>query len=224
MDKYFYLPGYYIYNNLLSQFIKYKKENPQFFLKDRIIAGSYDIPFGLIWNGGRGSQINYGRATYNETWTNSVMQQWFKQPDFILLHTCTNLFINTPERLHDKICNSFIEKYYRPQDKIIIANPDLKKYLKETYPEISFVNSTTIGLTDISTINKLTENEIYVLNYNKNGDNEYLKQLTHPENIEILCGEHCVANCPNRRKHYEEVSKIQLKEIEKSSCVEVCPF
>jgi hypothetical protein len=72
---------------------------------------------------------------------------------------------------------------------------------------MNFVNSTTLGITDIDQVNNISKNEIYVLYYGKNNDNNYLKSLKYPENIEILCAETCIPNCPYRSKHYEAISK-----------------
>ena len=154
----------------------------------------------------------------------NVADYWHKRENFSLLHTCTNLLIDTSELLHDKWCNEYIQKCYQPQDKVIVANQTLKQYLKETYPQITFVNSTTLGITNIDEVNKISENEIYVLNYNKNGDDNYLKQLKYTENIEILCGEHCVMHCKNRKQHYIEISKVQLGEPINSEAEKNCPF
>jgi len=224
MNKYFYLPGYYAHSVFLHKLIQYKETHPNYFYKDRIIAGAYDLPYGLIWNGGRGSSEDYAIRPYNDKWVNSVMNDWYKVPNVILLHTCTNFFIDTKERLEDRNCNLFIQKYYRPQDKIIIANPTLKQYLKDTYPQVSFVNSTTLGITNIEEVNKLSENEIYVINYNKNDDNKYLEQLKYKDNLEILCGEHCVKNCSNRHNHYSDISKMQLGIMKEYDVERRCPF
>jgi len=70
-----------------------------------------------------------------------------------------------------------------------------------------------MNITDISRINNMTKDHIYVLNYNYNNQNDYIKRLKHPENIEILCAEPCTPNCPNRVKHYAFISKYVLGQI-----------
>ena len=224
MNKYFYLPGYYMRSIAMQIFLNYMDSHPEYFISDRKVIGAYDLPEGLIWNGGRNTSKDNSKVNYNDTIVKHIIEYWQARSNFILLHTCTNLLINTEERLHDKLCNNFIQKYYRPQDKIIIANPTLKQYLKETYPQISFVNSTCLGITDIDKVNDISKNEHYVLNYNKNGDNEYLNKLKYPENIEILCGEHCILNCPNRNNHYKEISEAQLNLKSFDPKESECPF
>ena len=202
MLKQFYIPGYYTYYTLIPLINFFREAHPYYFIPDRIIAGAYDLPLGLKWNGGRGCNNN----EYCQKDIEDCMKYYQTQTNMILLHTCTNLFADTKKLLSDKLCNQFINTYYRPQDKIIIANPILKEYLQNKYKEISFVNSTTLGIIDINQINTMTEHEGYVIYYGKNNDNEYLSQLEHKENIEILCGELCIPNCPNRKEHYEAIS------------------
>lgn len=203
MNKYFYIPGYYTYYTLIPLVNFFREAHPYYFIPDRIIAGAYDLPLGLRWNGGRGCNND----EYCQKDIDDCMKYYQTQTNMILLHTCTNLFANTEELLNDKLCNQFIDTYYRPQDKIIIANFNLKQYLQNKWPEMSFVNSTTLGIIDIDKINLMTEHEGYVIYYGKNNDNEYLLQLKHKENIEILCGELCIPNCPSRKAHYEAISK-----------------
>ena len=204
MNKYFYIPGYYSHFNLIQILDLCKKDYPFYFYPDRIIAGAYDLPSGLKWNGGRG----FGNDLYSEEKIEKIMHYFFNKQNFILLHTCTNFYAD--QCLNDKRCNYFINKYYRPQDKIIIANSSLKKYLFDKYYPIQFVNSTTLNIVNINEVNKISKNEEYVPYYGKNIDNEYFKNLKYKENIEILCGELCIPNCPMRTKHYEAISESYL--------------
>lgn len=198
--KKFYIPGYYSYFSLIQILDLYKESHPFYFYPDRIIAGSYDLPWGLKWNGGRGC----GNTLYSEKDIQEAMNYYYKKSNFILLHTCTNFYADT--MLDDKLCNNFIQTYYRPQDKVIVANTKLKSYLHEKYPQISFVNSTTLSITDINKVNALSKEDDYVIYYGKNNDNQYLEQLKYKNHLEILCGEFCVPNCPMRQKHYEAIS------------------
>jgi phage FluMu protein Com len=108
--------------------------------------------------------------------------------------------------LNDELCNNFFEKFYLPQDKIIIANQKLKEYLQKKIPNASFVNSTTLSVIDPDKVNELSRIDEYVIYYSKNLDDEYLKSLLYKDNLEILCGEFCVPNCPARTEHYKAIS------------------
>ena len=201
MIKKFSIPDYYGKCDYLADFINYRQDFPQYFYPDRIIDSTYGAHPDILWTGGRKIDSDGPIRPMN-----TILD---KIGNIELRHVCTNLFL-TPEILTDHRTNLFIKNYVRPQDKLIIANKDLKEYLKEHYPNIDYIYSTTMNITDLDKINKITKNHIYVLNYNYNNDNIYLKQLKYPEHIEVLCAEPCLPNCPNRVKHYEEISKAVL--------------
>lgn len=205
MIKKFSIPDYYGKCNFIIQLLQYRQQFPQYFYQDRIIDNCYGAHPDILWTGGR-KQITDNVPT---TPMSSILNQFSLFPQVELRHVCTNYFI-TPELTTDYRTNFFLSHYLRSRDKIIVANDILIQYLKEKYPKTELVYSTTMNITDIHEVNKITENNIYVLNYNYLNDNEYLKQLNHLDKIEILCGEPCVLNCPNRIKHYESVSRVAL--------------
>ena len=51
--EYFYIPGYYHQFKEITMLLEYMKKHPEQVREDRCIAGSYDLPQGLLWNGGR---------------------------------------------------------------------------------------------------------------------------------------------------------------------------
>lgn len=203
--KKFSIPGYFHYFNLVKNLLNYRYENPEKFYEDRIIDSSYDLPGGIIWNGGR-VKFSTGYSPYE---LDDIMDYYFNETDIKLAHTCTNLHIDSA-MAQDWMGNWFLNQYYRDQDYVIIASPDLHIHLMELFPNMNFVFSTTVGVTNIEKVNEISSHILFVVDYNRNNNNEYLKALTHPENIEIICAEPCQFNCPNRRTHYEELSDEQL--------------
>lgn len=111
------------------------------------------------------------------------------------------------DMIKDPKCNMIINNYYQTKDYIIISNQQLYNHLKDIVPESHFIYSTTLGIKDINLINTLSKNNIVVLDYNYNNNDDILQQLLYPQNIEILCAELCIDNCPYRREHYRAVSK-----------------
>lgn len=152
---------------------------------------------------------------------NKVFGYFNNIKNFHLRHTCTNIILDE-KMVKDPACNLFIDTCYKPTDYIIFSNEILHNYLLNKIPEDHFIYSTTMGIKDIKQINLYSKNNLIVLDYTKNNDNEYLQQLQFPKNIEILCGELCVDNCPYRMQHYIAVSKtnahIPLDEGESDSC------
>lgn len=204
MIKYFSLPDYWNHFFYIQALVDYRKLHPDYFYSDRIFNSAYGLPPGAIWNGGRVPANRIPSLKQEDVY------KYFNQlPDFHLRHTCTNLVL-TEEMLKDPASNLIIDKYYKPEDYVIFGSELLHQYLLLKIPKEHFIYSTTLGLEDINIINQYSKDNIVVLNYKYNHDNEYLKQLTHPENIEILCAELCQDNCPFRQKHYVAMSKVNV--------------
>ena len=202
MIKKFSLPDYYGKGNLILNIVQYRKAHPTWFYEDRIIDSCYGSHPNILWTGGRSLRI----VNIPEIPMKTILANFNHFPEISLRHVCTNLFI-TEELTLDYKSNYFMERYIRKNDSVIIASPVLIDYFKTKYPKIPLVYSTTMNITDIDKVNEVTENNLYVLNYNYNTDDEYIKKLQHPENIEILCAEPCIPNCPKRMEHYEIISK-----------------
>jgi hypothetical protein len=130
----------------------------------------------------------------------------YNDRNIALRHTCTNQLM-TPEHFSDILCNNWIKMSEAEQNGIIVYSEDFANYIRQTYPKYNIIYSTTRIDIDLKTINTITEHNMAVLNYNKNYDLDYISQLQHPENIEILCAEQCSPNCPYRQYHYKLISK-----------------
>lgn len=218
MYKCFSLPGYYNHFLALKTLIEYRKTHEEYFIKDNIITSVYDFLPGLAWNGGRYYQIT------NTIPIEEIMEYFLSQTQISLKHVCTNLLLNE-ELVQDPICNDYIHRYTRPGiDSIIITNPILKEHLEKNFPDIQIIYSTTLDITDINIINNFTKDYTYVINYNYGKKNDYLSQLTHPENIEILTAEACIPECPYRHKHQISISKCLLGIPYSLEDISSCPF
>lgn len=218
MIKKFSLPGFIEKHDLVMLFLNYYREHKEYFYEDRIIDSFYGADPRLIWRGGRDIPVQKNQPTMQEIIDN------FSQFNRIKLrHVFTNCLI-TEQICNDYLCNQFVKRYIRLQDEVIINHPLLIEHFKQNYPHIPIIYSTTIGITDIDKINDLTKNNIYVMNYNYNNNETYIKSLKHPEHIEILCAEPCIPNCPNRMKHYTAISKGILDVKLTPNDITSCPF
>lgn len=204
MIKYFSLPGYWDHFYEIKGLLEYKKLHPSYFYMDKIIDSVYGFPPGLPWNGGR---VN---VHSNIHITPDQIYDFFNQyPEISLRHVCTNSLLDE-KWIKDIQCNNYLQKYMRPQDAIIINSSLLYQHLRQFYSEKQFIWSTTLGIKDINKVNEISEKQMYVLNYIYNNNDNYLKQLKHPENIEVICMDECKFDCPNRLHHYEVYSRIHL--------------
>lgn len=184
--------------------LDYYSEHRNLFKEDRIIDSCYDFPTGLIWNGGR----PFNLRDWDMMQCREIIQ-YYRYRNLELRHTCTNSLL-TPVMCLDHYCNLFFKDCVESTDKIIINNKHLKNYIEAKYPKLKFIYSTTLGITDLQQINEITKDNMYVLHYKYNTDDNYISQLKNPENIEFLCAETCIPNCPLRAIHYRSFSKIQL--------------
>ena len=203
--KKFSLPGFNLKAQWMMDFLRYRSRHPQYFYPDRIIDSSYDANYQLIWSGGREPleviphyHIHGLLKDYRDNF-----------PYLQLRFVFTNRLI-TEELTHDYLCNRFVQDCVTPKDKVILNSPALIQYFMETYPDIDFIFSTTLEVKDLRLVNKLSEYHIYVLNYQCNLDDEYIKTLEHKENIEILVGEPCFEHCTHRNDHQTRISEMYL--------------
>lgn len=213
----FSLPDYYAHADIIFATLDLKQLYPHYFYENRIIDSAYGLPANLIWNGGR----VFNRTDLTPQQAYEMFDFYTKYENFHLRHTCTNSLL-TEDMFLDNNCNNWIQYCEREGDAIIIYNEKLMNYLKEKYPKYNFIISTTKQIKNLETYNNYSKNNLVVLDYNFNHDEDFLKQLQHPENIEILCAEPCEDNCPNRGDHYRAISAMQLN-IPHSENFQ-CPF
>lgn len=200
------LPGYFTKHFFIRAIFEVFDDYREYFDDDIVFDSSYDLPDGLIWNGGR-------VMTYYSYYTDKILDQimsFYAEKNFSLWHTCTNMMLQE-QHLYDEQCNKFFNSYLKKNDKIVINNPLLQQYMKEQWNP-DFVYSTTMGLRDLDKINQVSKDHIVCINYNDQLNMDYINQLQHPENIEIIAGEACHLNCPHRKRHYEAISLYTLGE------------
>ena len=216
----FSIPDFYLYAPLVISLIKLMTEHPEKFNEDVKIGSCYGC-FPCSWNGGRVQKsngftkedvkiatrfFNENGITIRYTFTNRLLEESDMDD------TCGNLILNTTKE------NQLIK------NDVNIGTKVLEEYIKNYFPEFNIIYSTTLCITDIEQINKMTEKNLLVLDYTFNNDFEKLKQLKHPENIEILLNEACHDDCPVRKKHYLHHSKLNLKIEEEPGDITSCIF
>lgn len=213
----FSLPDYYSHAPIIFYFLTLQKEHPEYFIPNRVIDSVYGFPANLIWNGGR-VQLDFA---FDPSDNYKLIKDYFKH-DIHIRHTCTNMLLDE-RHFNDFLCNYWLTFCERPKDAIILYSDSFAEYIKQTYPKYDIIYSTTRN-DDLDTVNKLSETNLVVLNYNYNQNKEYLQQLQHPENIEVVCAEACIPNCPNRQQHYLSISKHQMFLPLDNTDIVSCPF
>lgn len=216
-DKiYFSLPGFYLHFNLIKE-VLYLYETERFKFKDNVVIDSLYDSFPCIWNG--------GRFLFGETNLANIRATFaaFHQKIGLRL-TFTNSLL-TSQHCLDTLGNVILEEAVKqsPQVGITVNSPVLKNYIEEKYPNLFYFNwSATKVLEDIAEINALSENDCVIPSYQLINNNfDKLQLLKYPQNIELICDEACIDNCPHRATHYCSFNKVQLFQEEQP---EVCPY
>src|SRR6056297_438695 len=99
-------------------------------------------------------------------------------------------------------------------DSVMISSLELMKFVRELYPNLDIYISTIAGVKNVENLKKYLEinpKRVVVhhdLNRNFKDLDNFIKECAK-ENIqvEMMLTESCLRNCPNRKAHYEFLSK-----------------
>lgn len=206
----FHLPGLFEFYEFYKVFLPLYGEHREYFYDWCDIASVYGSPEGCIWGGGR-----FGEGNHNPEDVLAFMNSYGISARL----TFSNSLLRN-EHLSDSKCNSLckiFEKSDGVQNGIIVHSEILLDYLKEKYPGLYFVLSTTRVITDFELFTEeLRRNEFTyaVPDFRLNNRFELLSRLSCAEKqkVEFLCNECCYTGCTDRKKCYENVSRRILGE------------
>jgi hypothetical protein len=212
MDSYnkevvFHLPGLFRLTKIYEMLLNGYKNHPETF-KDNVKIGSiYGSPT-VIWNGGR-LIVNclYPKEQLE------LIRDFVEHYQVPARFTFTNCLLEE-KHLHDTYGNLVLDIYNTGNNEIICNSEILENYIREKYGDrYKYISSTTKRLTDKNDQTKEVEKDYHliVLDYDYNKDFEYLQSIENKDKCELLCNPICVAKCPHRVKHYQDISKRQLE-------------
>ena len=205
---YYHLPGLFAFYELYRVFLPLFREHREYFYSWCDIGSLYGAPADCIWGGGR---VGFGDAEPKQvlalteeygisarlTFSNSLLRQ---------------------EHLADKKCNRLCALLNQQEGNGVIVHSDLLlEYLKQKYPNLYFVSSTTKVLTDFQQFLDEVNREDFrfvVPDFRMNKAFGELDTLTEVQRgkVEFLCNECCWFGCRDRRMCYENVSRKNLGE------------
>ena len=205
---YYHLPGLFSFYELYRVFLPLFREHREYFYSWCDIGSLYGAPADCIWGGGR---VGFGDAEPRQvlalteeygisarlTFSNSLLRQ---------------------EHLSDKKCNRLCALLNQQEGNGVIVHSDLLlEYLKQKYPNLYFVSSTTKVLTDFRQFLDEVNREDFrfvVPDFRMNKAFGELDTLTEVQRdkVEFLCNECCWFGCQDRRMCYENVSRKNLGE------------
>ncbi|MCR4789580.1 MAG: hypothetical protein K5839_00715 [Treponemataceae bacterium] len=237
MDKdfsplaHYHLPGLFEFYDFYSVFLPLYRAHPEYFYDWCDIASIYGSPADCLWGGGR---VGFGDADANDV--QSLMARYGISARL----TFSNSLL-TEEHLADRKCNALCKRFAggaaasgsatcgdgaMPHQNVppcdssvpsgaIVYSDLLVSYLKDKYPELYLVSSTTKVLTNFDDFRRELDRSDFryvVADFRLNKAFEKLAGLTQAQKdkVEFLCNECCDIGCTARKECYENVSRKNL--------------
>ena len=207
---YYHLPGLFEFYELYRVFLPLYRTHREYFYDWCRIGSIYGAPPDCIWGGGR---IGSGDCTAQEAL--ALTREYGVSARL----TFSNSLLRE-EHLTDQKCNALCRLFSEsdgPQNGIIVHSELLLRYLRERYPKLYFVSSTTKVLTAFPQLQaELARDEFrfVVPDFRLNRAFDRLNALPDAlkDKVELLCNECCWFGCKERSACYEAVSRKNLGE------------
>jgi len=199
----FILPGFYENYHLNIDLLNMMKQYPEYFYDNIEIEAFYGNFQFCIFDGGR-IFTDYRQTNLEEIKTIIYnYNEIFEKP---LRLVFTNPILE-PKHFTDRFGNICLAECENSFNEIVINNSEFEKYVREKYPNYSFISSTTKCLNHFEDLERELNNPNYkmvCLDYNLNKNK---KVLELPEEIrhkcEFLVNAICPPGCLNRKEHYK---------------------
>ena len=211
----YHLPGLFEFYELYRLFLPLYGEHRDWFYEWCDIASIYGTPSDCLWGGGRAA---YGNADADD------VIALLKEFNISARLTFSNSLLRE-EHLADRNCNRLCGKFAASGHNGVIVHSDLlADYLKEKYPELYLVSSTTKVLTDFDDfLSEIMRPDFAFVvpdfRLNKSFDKLKILSQQQKDKVEFLCNECCDFACKNRKACYENVSRKNLgEEISEHNC------
>ncbi len=207
MKAYYHLPGLFEFFEFYSVFLPLFRTHREYFYDWCEIGSIYGAPGDCLWGGGR---VGFGDASPADV--AALMRTYGISARL----TFSNSLL-TEEHLSDKKCNALCALFEESGAGIILTSDLLLEYLKQHYPGLYFVSSTTKVLTSFDQFKEELDREEFrfvVPDFRLNKAFSQLATLSAQEKqkVEFLCNECCWFACPDRKACYENVSRKSLGE------------
>lgn len=214
-EAHFFLCGAFESFNYIQDFIKKTKEFPCLLKDNTIIDSVFGSPT-CIWNGGR-TIIN---AYYNKRQLAEIHDAYAElgvKVRFIF----TNSLLNEHD-VYDRYGNLLMSMFQDLSPEVVVNSPLLEDYLRNNYPSVSFISSTTKRLRKSDDqLREFNRDYKYVcLDYDYNYNFEFLNSIPQKDRdrVEILVNSTCPQRCNARLLHQEFTDKRQLEYTDDDVC------
>lgn len=208
----YYLPGLDL--NFLPFFVhfaKYSVKHSERFMDNIRIASFYGTFKNAIWAGGRYALGMMSSVNDMEYAIHSI-----NDAGIATRYTFTNSLIEE-KHLNDTFCNLCMELANNGKNEVLVNSPILEKYLRKQYPNFKFIQSITACEHNIDKINEATEKyDLVVIDFHDNHNQKFLDGIKHKDKIEILINGYCPDFCNMSKKHYQNISRVNLHQGNKN--------
>ena len=203
----FHLPGLFEFTELYRAFLTVFQSHREYFYEWCDIHSIYGAPAGCLWDGGRVG------AGDDQTAEAAALVRDFGISPCLTFSNC----LLREEHLADRRCNALCAMAEKSGGGVIVTSELLLDWLREKYPGLYFVSSTTKVLTEFRQLEEELEREEFryvVPDFRLNRERERLDALpaAKKRKVELLCNECCWAGCKERKACYENVSRRNLGE------------
>ncbi|MCR5762917.1 MAG: hypothetical protein K6G00_05980 [Treponema sp.] len=203
----YHLPGLFEFYELYRIFLSLFRIHREWFYPWCDIGSIYGAPADCLWGGGR---AGFGQADSKDAF--SLMEEC----NISARLTFSNSLLKE-EHLSDKKCNGLCTLFSKSKTPsgVIVHSDLLAGYIKDRFPGLYLVSSTTKVLTDFEDLNaelRRTDFKYVVPDFRLNKSFERLNGLSQvqKDKVEFLCNECCSFGCKDRKSCYESVSKKNL--------------
>lgn len=216
---YYHLPGMFEFYEFYKEFLPLYYAHREYFYEWCEIGSIYGAPAGSLWGGGR---VGIGDANARD------VLDLLTEYGISARLTFSNSLLKE-EHLKDARCNALCELFENGNGEcaiedsqvqtngVIVHSELLLDYLKENYPNLYLVSSTTKVLTDFSDFLREVQRDEFryvVPDFRLNTAITDWQVLTQEDKdkVEFLCNECCYIGCKDRKSCYENVSRKILGE------------
>ena len=148
----YHLPGLFEFYELYRRFLPLYREHREYFYEWCTIGSIYGAPAGCIWGGGR---ISSGGAAAREVL--ALLREYGISGRL----TFSNSLLRA-EHLADPQCNALCDQFAKSgsvPNGVIVHSDLLADYLRQRWPELYLVSSTTKVLTEFAELRQELEKE-----------------------------------------------------------------
>ena len=207
---YYHLPGLFEFYELYCAFLPLFRDHREYFYDWCAIGSVYGAPADCLWGG--------GRAGFGDCDSRAALEL-MREYGISARLTFSNSLLRE-EHLSDGKCNALcrmLAESEGPQNGVIVHSELLLSYLRDSFPQLYFVSSTTKVLTEFAQLRRETERDEFryvVPDFRLNRALDELSALPQPlkDKLEFLCNECCWFGCRDRKRCYEAVSRKNLGE------------